>query len=886
MEDTSEKKRNQKHITLGLLAHVDAGKTTLSEALLYTAGAIRRLGRVDHQDAFLDTDKQERARGITIFSKQAELVFPDMKIMLLDTPGHVDFSSEMERTLQVLDYAVLVISGKDGIQGHTGTLWKLLKKYEIPTFLFVNKMDLEGTDRAALMEELRRVLDEGCVDFTEKEARNEQLAMCSEPLLEEFLETGSVSERQIEEAIAARKVFPCYFGSALKMDGVELFLKEFRGLVREKSYGQDFAARVYKISRDSQGNRLTHMKITGGVLKVKDLLLAKGEKEDEPWQEKADQIRIYSGEKFRVQDQAEAGEICAVTGLNHTFAGQNLGNENFCQEAFLEPVLIYRLLPPKGCDVHSVYLKLKLLQEEDPQLHISWNPQLSEIQVKLMGQVQLEILQNIIKERFDLNVEFSAGRIAYKETIAQPVEGAGHFEPLRHYAEVHLLLEPSERGSGLVFRSVCAEDALDRNWQRLILTHLAEKEHVGPLTGSPITDMQITLLAGRAHLKHTEGGDFRQATYRALHQGLRKGKILLLEPWYEFRLEVPAQMIGRAMSDVQKMAGNFEPPWTLDEIAVLEGRAPVSEMKDYAIEVNSYTKGHGRLLCQLSGYDVCHNQEEAAAQSGYDPDRDMENTGDSVFCQHGAGFNVKWDQADTYMHVDSGWEPDEKENGVAVSGGGAKELSASSGYGGTLAEDKELERIFRRTYGEAKPKTIPQKKMDANPRSKGVQPVEIQEEYLLVDGYNVIFAWEELKALAKVNLDAAREALLEILSNYQGYRGCKIIAVFDAYKRKDSERRHEKYHNIEVVFTKEAETADSYIEKTTYEMGKKYYVRVATSDNLEKMIILGNGAFQVSAKEFREEVKQADAEISAILDNYNRKSKMESRNRIQIPEKE
>ena len=874
-----------KHICAGLLAHVDAGKTTLSEALLYTAGAIRKLGRVDHQDAFLDTDAQERARGITIFSKQAELEFENTKIMLLDTPGHVDFSAEMERTLSVLDYAVLVISGKDGVQGHTGTLWKLLKQYEVPVFLFINKMDLDGTDKEAILNELKRVLDERCVDFTDRETREEQVAMCSEALLEEFLEKGSLSQRALGREIRQRNLFPCYFGSALKMEGVEPFLKGFCALAEAPRYPETFAARVYKITRDSQGNRLTHMKITGGTLHVKQTVAGRGGNDEK--EEKVDQIRIYSGEKFRVREQVEAGEICAVTGLTKTLAGEGLGAESFSREAVLEPVLVYRLILPEGSDVHGAFLKLKQLEEEDPQLHITWSSQLQEIQIQLMGQVQLEILKTRIKERFDLDAEFDTGRISYKETIAAPVTGAGHFEPLRHYAEVHLLLEPGERGSGLVLDTACSEDVLDRNWQRLILTHLGEKEHTGPLTGSPITDIKITLLNGRAHVKHTEGGDFRQATYRALQQGLRKAEMILLEPWYDFQMEVPSQMVGRAMSDIQQMGGSFEPPEGSGEMTRLRGKAPVSEMKEYAAEVTSYTKGHGRLICTVSGYEACHNQEQVVSEIGYDVERDLENTADSVFCQHGAGVSIKWGQADAYMHLESGWTP-AGENKDSIVGKAAASFSESRGYTGTQQEDKELERIFEKTYGTPKEKTrIPKKTFDAaerKPRKKGERTEEVREEYLLVDGYNIIFAWDELKALAKVNLDAAREALLEILSNYQGYRGCKTIAVFDAYKRKGGQRRHEQYHNIEVVFTKEAETADSYIEKTTYEIGKRYYVRVATSDSLEQMISQGKGAFKVSAKEFREEIRQADAEISSILEAYNRKSNLENRSRIEIPD--
>ncbi|NBI62736.1 GTP-binding protein [Clostridiales bacterium] len=885
MEDTSKRKKLAetplKHINIALLAHVDAGKTTLSEALLYTAGTIRKLGRVDHGNAFLDTDAQERARGITIFSKQAQLRYQDMEIMLLDTPGHVDFSAEMERTLQVLDYGVLVISGKDGVQGHTGTLWKLLKKYEIPTFIFFNKMDLEGTDRRALMEELKQALDEGCVDFSAEEGFTEQAAMCDEALLEEYLETDELKQEEIIRCVKERKLFPCYFGSALKLEGIEAFLQGLLDFTQEPSYPDEFGARVYKITRDSQGNRLTHMKITGGVLKVKDFLTK--EKDGE----KADQLRIYSGDKFKTQEAVAAGRVCAVKGPEQTYAGQALGCETAQWEAVLEPVLTYQVVLSEGTDPHAAFLKLKQLEEEDPQLHMVWDQQLKEIQLQLMGEVQLEILTNMINERFGFSVTFGTGRISYKETIEEPVVGAGHFEPLRHYAEVHLLLEPGARGSGMTLDTVCSEDVLERNWQRLILTHLAEKEHLGALTGSPVTDIKITLLTGRAHLKHTEGGDFRQATYRAVRQGLRKAKPVLLEPWYEFQLEVPSDLVGRAMSDIQRMGGSFETPQTVGDGSLLQGKAPVSEMKDYTIDVASYTKGRGRLSLVVSGYEPCHAPERVAAAIDYDPDRDVENTADSVFCQHGAGFNVKWDQVEDYLHLDSGWQLDPRPGEASA----LKETSAvvsvlSSGHGGASLEDQELERIFQRTYGADKQKkAIPGKTIEAEKKRISVQPAEALPEYLLVDGYNIIFAWDELKALAKVSLDAAREALIEILSNYQGYRKCRIIAVFDAYKVKGGERRFETHDNIDVVYTKEAETADTYIEKATYEMAKKYYVRVATSDNLEQMIILGNGAFKVSAQEFQAEVERANAEITAFLAEYNRKSSMESRNRIQIPEK-
>ena len=875
---------------MGILAHVDAGKTTLSEALLYTAGAIRKLGRVDHQNAFLDTDAQERARGITIFSKQAQLAYGDVNIMLLDTPGHVDFSAEMERTLQVLDYAVLVISGKEGVQGHTATLWKLLNQYKLPVFLFINKMDLEGTDRQAILQELSASLNEGCIDFTDEQARQEQAAMCHEQLLEEYLETGGITKDSLSRSIRERTLFPCYFGSALKMEGIEAFLKGISCFTQEPVYPKEFAARVYKITRDSQGARLTHMKLTGGSLRVKELLTGVSCEggASEKWEEKVDQIRIYSGEKYQTREAVQAGDICAVTGLTETYAGQGLGKETGSREALLEPVLIYSLHLGEGQDVHSAYLKLKQLAEEDPQLHIFWNQQTKEIQLQLMGEVQLEILQNIIYERFGMEAEFGTGRISYKETITEPVTGAGHFEPLRHYAEVHLLLEPGERGSGLRFDTACSEDVLDRNWQRLILTHLQEREQPGVLTGSPVTDMKITILTGKAHLKHTEGGDFRQATYRAIRQGLRKAKCLLLEPWYEFELELPTELVGRAMSDIQNMSGSFDTPRSAGEYSILAGKAPVSEMKDYAVSVNSYTKGNGRLTLRPCGYEACHNQEEVLQQTGYDPDADAENPADSVFCRQGAGVSISWREADAHMHLSSGYKPKteiskksgEPENRPRIP---SKPSNAQAGMQ-SAQQDKELQQIFEKTYGPAKEKNRIPPKIIKPPKPQKTEPAQVLPEYLLVDGYNIIFAWEELKTLAKTNLDAAREALIEILSNYQGYKKCKIIAVFDAYKVKGGERHHEKCGNVDVVYTKEAETADMYIEKTTYEMSGKHLVRVATSDNLEQMIILGNGAFKLSAKEFKAEIEKTNAEISAFLTEYNRRSRMESRSTIQLPD--
>lgn len=860
-----------KNIVIGILAHVDAGKTTLSEAMLYQTGAIRNLGRVDHKNAFLDTDIQERDRGITIFSKQAEMTYKDTKLMLLDTPGHVDFSAEMERTLQVLDYAVLVISGREGVQGHTVTLWKLLQKYEIPVFLFINKMDLEGADRAQILEELQSSLSAGCLDFEDLE--EEQAAMCEEGLLEEYLETGHISVPSIRNSISNRKIFPCYFGSALRMSGVEGFLDGIVQFTEEPSYPQKFGARIYKITRDPQGMRLTHMKITGGTLSVKETL----DLPDAPGAsgEKVNQIRIYSGGKYQTVQEAEAGTVCAVAGLEHTHAGQGLGVEESENRFVLEPAMSYGVLLPDGADVHRTLQQLKQLEEEDPQLHIAWNSQTEEIQIQLMGEVQLEILKEMIRQRFDLELEFGEGKVAYRETIAKPVIGAGHFEPLRHYAEVHLLLEPGDPGSGVVLDTACREDLLDRNWQRLILTHLAERDFPGVLTGSPLTDVKITLLAGRAHLKHTEGGDFRQATYRAVRQGLRKTQSILLEPWYDFELEVPQDMTGRAMADIQRMGGSFELPQTRGDLSLITGKAPVSEMKGYMAEVNSYTRGYGHLSCSVAGYEPCHDAEKVMEEIGYRVDEDTENTADSVFCSHGAGYLVPWDQVDDHVHIilDRSVLPDQNKTM-----GQPEENSRSTG-----TEDFEgmpETPLQKRTQGSIGPRVIEGEKGYQKTKS-----AEIRKEYLVVDGYNIIFAWEELKSLAKTSMDAARTALIEILSNYQGYRRCKVIVVFDAYKIKGGERRQEKHGSVDVVFTKEGETADTYIERLTYEMNGKYRVRVATSDRQEQIIALGNGAFRLSASELKGEIERTNLEISSFLKEHARKNQIRHRNNIKIPKK-
>lgn len=881
MAATSENKP-EKQITMGILAHVDAGKTTLSEGILYTCKAIRKLGRVDHQDAFLDTNTLERNRGITIFSKQAECTLGEFGMTFLDTPGHVDFSAEMERTLQVLDYAILVISGADGVQGHTETLWRLLSRYQIPVFLFINKMDQPGTDREALLAEVKEKLDANCVEFSADqtdEEWKEQVAVCDEQVMEAYLEGEEISREQIRQMIRERKLFPCYFGSALKMTGVEEFLDDLKLRIRETSYPETFGAKIYKITRDNQGERLTHMKITGGTLKVKSVLSngRPGETGEGIWQEKVNQIRIYSGEKYTMVSEVKAGTVCAVTGLTATYPGQGLGSEQASDMPVLEPVLSYRIGLPTEVNVHQALLQLRQLEEEEPLLHIVWNETLGEIYAQVMGEVQIEILKSLIKERFGMAVTFDEGNIVYKETILEPVEGVGHFEPLRHYAEVHLLLEPGETGSGLIFAADCSEDVLDRNWQRLILTHLEEREHKGVLIGAPITDMKITLLTGRAHIKHTEGGDFRQATYRAVRQGLRKAKSQLLEPYYEFRLEVPSDQVGRSMTDIQKMLGEFDPPKTEGEMTVLTGSVPVVTMRDYQKEVISYTSGRGRLSCTLKGYYPCHNQEEIVEAVGYDPEADLENPTGSVFCAHGAGFVVNWDQVEDYMHVESGWNApagQETKPEKPVIAKNWKEENEKY-----WATEKELEEIFERTYG-------PMRKLgEEAPAGRSVKgwkksrrdPLEGygkstsdykqkktpdgEKEYLLVDGYNIIFAWEDLKELAASNIDGAREKLMDILCNYQGFKKSTLILVFDAYKVKGNPGSVETYHNIHVVYTKEAETADQYIEKTVHEIGRKYRVTVATSDQLEQVIILGQGGRRMSARELLEDVIEVRQQI-------------------------
>lgn len=868
-------KEPSNHICIGLLAHVDAGKTTLSESMLYLSGRIRQQGRVDHGNAYLDTYELERARGITIFSKQAELVFGELEVTLLDTPGHVDFSAEMERTLRVLDYAILVINGADGVQGHTETLWKLLKQYRIPVFLFINKMDQNGTDAEKLLEELRVKLSGSCIRFGEAEDSEEFLenvAMAEEQVLETYLEHGTIERGEISRLIRERKVFPCYFGSALKNIGVKEFLAGLECYAKERSYPEEFGAKVYKIARDPQGNRLTYLKVTGGVLKVRDLIRY------QDVEEKVSQIRIYSGEKYDAVQEVRAGRVCAVTGLTKTYPGEGLGAEPPSEGPVLTPVLNYQLILPEGCDTHGMLLKLRQLEEEDPELHIVWNEELGEIHAQLMGEVQTEILQSIIRERFQTEVTFGPGNIVYKETIKRPAEGVGHFEPLRHYAEVHLLLEPGESGSGLVFAADCSEDVLDRNWQRLILTHLAEKEHRGVLTGSAITDMKITLVAGRAHLKHTEGGDFRQATYRAVRQGLKSTESVLLEPYYEFRMEIPAEFVGRALTDIQRMAGEFQTPDTEGDFAVITGSAPVSEMRDYQLEVTSYTKGRGRLFCTLKGYAPCHNAEEVIEQIGYDSEGDLDNPTGSVFCAHGAGFHVSWDQVPDHMHLEYVWTPEAEKEKSAIEAkkgqGSVQSGRVSSSFSRSVEEDKELEEIFLRTYGKIERKRpIAERRVESpEERQKRIRKDQM-EEYLLVDGYNVIFAWEDLKELAKVNIEGARNKLMDVLCNYQGFKKCNLILVFDAYKVQGQELGVQKYHNIYVVYTKEAETADQYIEKVVHEIGRKYHVTVATSDNVEQVVTLGQGGKLLSARELRTEVEEVQRQIREEYLNRPQKGK-------------
>ena len=841
-----------KRLTTGIMAHVDAGKTTLTEAMLYLTGNIRRLGRVDHGDAFLDTQELERERGITIYAKQAILRRGDLELTLVDTPGHVDFSAETERALQVLDCAILVVSAADGVQGHTETLWQLLEEAGVPVFLFVNKMDQPNEGKTAILKQLEGRLGHGFVDMADPEARGEGAALCSEELMERYLSGEEFTQEELAALVVQRQLFPVYFGSALQVEGVEELLDGIEAYTLEPEWPQDFGARVFKITRDERGERLTWLKVTGGQLRVREVLHGPN------WEEKVNQIRLYSGAKFTAVDVAPAGTVCAVTGLTRTTAGEGLGAEENWTGPRLEPVLSYQVIPPEGVDASTLLERLRRLEEEDPQLQVEWEPHAEQVRVKLMGQVHREVLERELRRRFDLDVTFGPGSIVYLETLAKPVEGVGHFEPLRHYAEVHLLLEPLERGAGLQIDTVCSEDVLDGNWQRLILTHLVERQHVGVLTGSPITDLKLTLLTGKGHLKHTEGGDFRQATYRAIRQGLMMGETILLEPWYTFRLEVPGESVGRAMTDVQRMCGEFEGPQMRGETAVLTGSLPVSEVGDYWSQVAAYSQGRGRFSCRLDGYCPCHNTQQVVEERGYDPDRDVDNPSGSVFCDHGAGVHVPWNEVRSHMHVDSGWLPEEERARKAQPA-----PQFQRGYASQVALDKELEEIFARTYGAVKPRAFHSVKATTKPKERPWKGLKQRtgKDYLLVDGYNIIHAWEDLSALAREDLDGARAKLIDLLRNYQSWRGCQVIVVFDAYKVKGGKGAVEQLGDLYVVYTKEAETADMYIERTTYQLSRDNRVRVATSDGLEQMIILGHGAQRMSAAELKYETDQVMAQI-------------------------
>ena len=834
-----------------LLAHVDAGKTTLSEALLYVSGARRTFGRVDHGDAFLDTHNLERARGITIFSKQARLSTPNRDITLVDTPGHVDFAAEAERSLSILDCAVLLISGTDGIQAHTVTLWRLLERYQVPTFLFINKMDLPGTDQGKLLAQLQRELSPGCVDFTaDPETIAEGCAMCDEGLLETYLETGTVTPGNLRGLIAGRKVFPCCFGSALKQKGIEELLDILDTYAPEKEYPREFGAKVYKISRDPLGNRISWLRITGGTLKNREIIRYVNQKGEET-EEKVIQIRLYSGDKFSAPDSVEAGMLCAVTGLSGTFAGQGLGSEPAGHPPVLEPVMTYRVELPKGCDPATVLPKLRQLEEEDPQLHILWAG--GSIHVQIMGRVQLEIFRDLVKQRFGLEITLGSGRIFYKETIENTVEGVGHYEPLRHYAEVHVLLEPLSRGSGLVFDSVCSTDVLEAPYQSLIMSHMSEKVHKGVLTGAPITDMKISLLVGKAHLKHTEGGDMRQATYRAIRQGLMQAKSVLLEPWYAFTLTLPTENLGRAITDIRAMGGEPESPENNGTLSTLKGLVPASELKDYADTVASYTQGRGRLQIALQGYAPCHNTEAVLRETAYDPEADLENTPDSVFCAHGAGFNVKWHEVKNYMHLESGLKEEK-----------APQIIQRN----FRIDDRELEAIMEREFGPVK---RPVYKAPTNrPATEEITIKPPKQKALIVDGYNIIFSWDDLAALAKEDLEAARVKLCDILSNYAGFRKCYLVLVFDGWKTKGNPGEKSQYHNIQLVFTKEGETGDAYIESLVAQIGSNYAVRVASSDNLVQLSSFRTGVLRMSSRELLEEIESANREMAAYLQQKKR----------------
>lgn len=849
-------------LVLGILAHVDAGKTTLSEGLLYTAGQLRALGRVDHKNSFLDSNDLERERGITIFSKQARFPLGSDQITLLDTPGHVDFSAEMERAIQVMDCALLVVSGTDGIQSHTRTLWRLLARYHVPTVLFLNKMDLPGKGQAHLMEEVQSKLSDHCVDFSGD--FSEATALCSEDALSEYLDSGALSDATVTRLIEQRQMFPCFFGSALKLEGVDALLNGLGRFLPHKSYPDAFSAQVYKVEHPASGGQLTYLKITGGTLKVRSPL--RGGAGEDAWEEKVDQIRLYSGEKFQTVDEAAAGTLCAVTGLTKALPGQTFGDSAERSVPLLQPVRTYQVLLADGQDPHAAYRCFQQLAVEDPQLHVAWNAQHREINVQLMGEVQQEVLRRLLQDRFGLSVTFGPGSILYRETLRAPAIGIGHFEPLRHYAEVHLLLEPTAPGTGLTFASACPQEVLDFSWQRLILGFLTGVSHPGVLIGAPLTDLRVTLVAGRAHPKHTEGGDFRQAAFRALRQGLMSGESVLLEPWYEFRLELPQALAGRALADLGRMEAKTGAPLTEGEDAVITGSVSVSAFGDYAGELAAYSHGHARLSLAPGGYFPCTDQDSVVAEIGYDPLRDVEHPTDSIFCSHGAGHSVPWDEVPAHAHVSSG---------LRLSGGVVEDAQVTSrapqsvSYTGTAAQDAELQAIFERTYGPIKspgprPMTTP-KTAPTLPEKVEVAIGDAKPEYLLVDGYNIIFAWDELKALAQNSLDAARVQLTELLCNYQGYRGNRVILVFDAYKVHGGVEKVEKHNNITVVYTKEAETADAYIEKATYRLGKDNRVRVATSDGLVQVIILGHGALRVSASALREEVETALGQIASLV---------------------
>ncbi len=844
------------NIVLGILAHVDAGKTTLSEAMLYLSGKLKKLGRVDHRDSFLDNNSLERARGITIFSKQAVMPLGEMTVTLLDTPGHVDFSAEAERSLQVLDYAVLVISGTDGVQAHAETLWKLLERYNMPVFIFVTKMDLPGCDRQEIMDGLRTRLSERCVDFSaEGEALFESAAMCSEEAMDEYIETGSIGAERLRDMLRRREIFPCCFGSGLRTEGVAEFLNTLELYARPGDYSEDFSARVYKIARDAQGNRMTFMKVTGGALRVR-ILMKYADRDGNAFEEKISQLRIYSGAKYDTAETVLPGQICAALGLTGTYPGQGLGAAGDFAEPLLEPVMSYRVILPPQSEPAVLLPKLMQLDQEDPQLHIVWNERTREISVQLMGRVQAEIFRSLVKERFDTDITLDTGRIMYRETIKDTVEGVGHFEPLRHYAEVHLLLEPLPRGSGIELSSSCPEDELDRSWQRLILTHLAEKQHIGVLTGSPVTDIRFTLAAGRAHIKHTEGGDFRQATYRAVRQGLMQAESVLLEPWYSFVLEVPAEQIGRAISDVRAMNGEIDSPEDTGGMMRLEGAAPVAGMNEYMQELLAYTHGRGRLSLTPGGYRACRDQQKIVDAIGYEAERDTDNRADSVFCSHGAGVNIPWDQVKDYMHLESCLKPPVEETAPA----------AAPRYRSLSIDDRELEAIMEREFGKIKRPQYSARQVNA----AASEPVfEKKPEFIIVDGYNLIFAWDELKKLAADRLDLARGRLMDMLSNYCGFTKAKLVLVFDGFRTPGNPGSREDYHNINVAFTKDGETGDAYIERLADEIGKNYSVRVVTSDNLIRLSALRSGVLRCSSGEFKNEVEWVLGQIDAVLKKSN-----------------